>query len=218
MTLQPVSSPSLHTGPVPHHSVLMRIPARSAAAPRPPADLAGEAKNFDLVSRARAGDRKAFADLWREYAPTVHAVVAAVVPYGLVEDVVQDTAASALAKLHTLRNDAGFAAWLCAIARNRARNVRQERTRHRAAGGDVELLPAPSTSVDQLEADEILAAVRTLPQAYRESLLLRFLAGLSGPEIAERLGMTHGSVRVNLCRGLKLLRDRLERGAPARPE
>jgi RNA polymerase sigma-70 factor (ECF subfamily) len=191
----------------------VRAPARSDTPQVPAGDLAADPRDIDLVRRARAGDRRAFAALWREYASTVHAVVASVLPYAYVEDVVQDVAVSALGKLDTLRNDAGFAAWLCAIARNRARNVRHERSRTRCHASDVENLPARTAPIDQLEADEILAAVRSLPQAYRESLMLRFLAGLSGPEIAQRLGMTHGSLRVNLCRGLKLLRDRLERSA-----
>jgi RNA polymerase sigma-70 factor (ECF subfamily) len=33
---------------------------------------------------------------------------------------------------------------------------------------------------------------------------------MTGPEIAARTGLTHSSVRVNLCRGMKLLREQLE--------
>jgi len=39
--------------------------------------------------------------------------------------------------------------------------------------------------------------------------MLRFVAGLSGPEIAARTGLTHGSVRVNLHRGVEMLRKQL---------
>ena len=53
-------------------------------------------------------------------------------------------------------------------------------------------------------------AIAALPEAYRETLMLRFVAGLSGPEIAERTGLTHGSVRVNLHRGVALLRERMK--------
>ena len=38
---------------------------------------------------------------------------------------------------------------------------------------------------------------------------MRLVEGMTGPEIAERTGMTHGSVRVNLTRGMKLLKERL---------
>jgi len=43
----------------------------------------------------------------------------------------------------------------------------------------------------------------------RETLILRLVEGLSGPEIAERTGLTPGSVRVNLHRGMQQLRERL---------
>jgi RNA polymerase sigma-70 factor (ECF subfamily) len=58
-------------------------------------------------------------------------------------------------------------------------------------------------------ADAVLAAIRSLPGAYREPLVLRLVAGLTGPQIACCLGMTHGSVRVNLHRGMAMLREKL---------
>jgi len=58
-------------------------------------------------------------------------------------------------------------------------------------------------------AAEILEAVRSLPDAYRETLILRLVEGMTGPEIAARTGMTHGSVRVNLHRGMQQLRAKL---------
>ena len=55
----------------------------------------------------------------------------------------------------------------------------------------------------------ILDAIRNLPDAYREILILRLVEGMTGPEIAERTGLTHGSVRVTLHRGMHQLRARL---------
>ena len=43
-----------------------------------------------------------------------------------------------------------------------------------------------------------------------DTLALRLVEGMTGPEIAERTGLTHGSVRVNLHRGMKMLREKLE--------
>jgi RNA polymerase sigma-70 factor (ECF subfamily) len=40
---------------------------------------------------------------------------------------------------------------------------------------------------------------------------MRLVEGLSGPEIAELTGLEPGSVRVNLCRGMELLRERLRK-------
>jgi RNA polymerase sigma-70 factor (ECF subfamily) len=61
----------------------------------------------------------------------------------------------------------------------------------------------------QTEAREILSAIRSLPEAYRETLVLRLVEGMTGPEIAGQTGLTPESVRVNLHRGMKLLRSKL---------
>ena len=63
-------------------------------------------------------------------------------------------------------------------------------------------------AVDQ-EAFEILELIQSLPEAYRETLVMRHVEGMTGPEIAERTGLTPESVRVNLCRGMKMLRELL---------
>jgi RNA polymerase sigma-70 factor (ECF subfamily) len=64
----------------------------------------------------------------------------------------------------------------------------------------------------------ILEAVRSLPDAYRETLILRLVEGMTGPEIAARTGMTHGSVRVNLHRGMEQLRAKLSPESRNEPE
>ena len=56
----------------------------------------------------------------------------------------------------------------------------------------------------------MLDVIRRLPDAYRDTLLMRLVEGMSGAEIAERTGLTPGSVRVNLHRGMTLLREKLE--------
>ena len=55
-----------------------------------------------------------------------------------------------------------------------------------------------------------------LPEAYRDTLVLRLVEGMTGPEIARRTGLTPDSVRVNLCRGMKLLRQALDGTAATR--
>ncbi|MBK7861196.1 MAG: hypothetical protein IPJ65_21815 [Archangiaceae bacterium] len=55
--------------------------------------------------------------------------------------------------------------------------------------------------------------MRELPEAYRETLAMRLIEGLTGPEIAERTGLTPGSVRVNLHRGMQQLKAALGLGA-----
>lgn len=156
-----------------------------------------------LASRAREGDREAFEALYERFAPMVHAVLLSSVKRAEVDDLVQDVFFAAWRGIGRLREAEHFGAWLCTIARNRARG----RWRRRPA---FEPLPdglagRPSTG----EGAEVLNVLRTLPEAYRETLAMRLVEGMSGPEIAEATGLTHGSVRVNLHRGMQLLRERL---------
>jgi RNA polymerase sigma-70 factor (ECF subfamily) len=166
-----------------------------------------------LVRRARVGDEDAFAALYLRYAPVVHGILLARVPRPEVRDLVQDVFLLALQRLGALRDPAAFGGWLVRIARHRAADF------HRARR-DIVPLPdgdfpgeAVEPETDDGEAARVLAIVRSLPEAYRETLVMRLVEGLTGPEIAARTGLTPASVRVNLHRGMKLLRTRLGLGA-----
>jgi len=165
-----------------------------------------------FVSAARAGDRAAFGRLYDRYARMVHGVLLAKVPVGEVDDLVQDVFLLALRRLSTLREPASFGAWLAAIARNRAndyhrRSVPEDQLGEETSEDDVE--HAGITADHPSPAAAILDAIRALPDAYRETLILRLVEGMTGPEIAARTGLTHGSVRVNLHRGMQQLRAKL---------
>ncbi len=161
-----------------------------------------------LVRDARRGDEGAFARLYERYARVIHGLLLARAPRADVEDLVQDVFLSAWNRLDGLRDPAAFGGWLTMIARNRATDF------HRRAVESVELpddLMAHDGTVARSEALAVLEVIGTLPDAYRETLVMRLVEGLTGPEIAERTGLTPASVRVNLHRGMKLLREKLER-------
>jgi RNA polymerase sigma-70 factor (ECF subfamily) len=164
-----------------------------------------------LVCAARDGDRNAFGGLYARYSRMVHGILLARVPATEVYDLVQDVFLHILPRLNILRDVARFGGWLAVITRNRANDYhRQSRT---AAATEVlsddQVEAAPANCLDQMEARVILEAIRALPQTYRETLILRLVEGMTGPEIATRTGLTPGSVRVNLHRGMQQLRERL---------
>jgi RNA polymerase sigma-70 factor (ECF subfamily) len=159
-----------------------------------------------LVERARSGDRAAFASLYAEFARMVHGILLARVPRADVDDLVQDVFLTAMQQLPALRDPKAFGAWLAAIARHRATDHLRRAPRTSAFVEDL-----PDRAVDRTEALAVMAVIRSLPDAYRETLTLRLVEGMTGPEIAARTGLTEGSVRVNLHRGMKQLRERLER-------
>ena len=156
----------------------------------------------DLVAQASRGDRRAFALLHERYAPTVHAVLLARVPPQEADDLVQEVFLKALEHLVAVRDPGAVGGWLCALARNLAAD-HHRRARRTAP------LPKDLATPDGAAAADALAAIRELPATYAETLMMRLVEGMTGPEIAAATGMTPGSVRVNLHRGMKLLRRRL---------
>lgn len=165
---------------------------------------AGSGVEAVLVKAVLDGDRDGFARLYGLYAPLVHGILLARVPRAEVDDLVQDIFLHAFKKLHTLRDGAAFGPWIAMIARNRAVDY------HRRSKESVEITDEMRGSdTHDAKAAEILELIRGLPEAYRETLVLRLVEGMTGPEIAARTGLTAASVRVNLHRGMKLLRERL---------
>lgn len=157
-----------------------------------------------LVRSVLDGDREGFGRLYDLYAPLVHGILLARVPRAEVDDLVQDIFLHAFKKLHTLRDSAAFGPWIAMIARNRAVDY------YRRSRETVEITDdVRGTDKQELKAAEILELIRSLPEAYRETLVLRLVEGMTGPEIAARTGLTAASVRVNLHRGMKLLREKL---------
>ncbi len=170
-----------------------------------PTPMTQSSDDARLVFGARDGDRGAFGLLYERYARLVHGILLARVPRKDAEDLVQDTFLIALRRLHTLRETGAFGSWIATIARNLANDYHRRTT-------EVTELPEEIQGEDRQEAEagRVLAAIKALPEAYRETLMLRLVEGMTGPEIAERTGLTAASVRVNLHRGMKQLRERLE--------
>lgn len=157
-----------------------------------------------LVERVLAGSDEAFAELYSKFAPMVHGIALSRVGHPEADDVVQEVFISVHKNLSTLRDRGAVGPWLARIARNRAENAR------RSARPAAELNEEITRGTNGQESYEIFAAIRSMPDAYRETLILRLVEGMTGPEIASATGMSHESVRVNLHRGMKLLREKLE--------
>jgi RNA polymerase sigma-70 factor (ECF subfamily) len=183
---------------------LLLMPGASRIAAAAAQGALKQSEDAPLVEAVRRGDRDAFGRLYDLYGPMVHGILLARVPFDEVDDLVQDVFLLAFKRIQSLREAGAFGGWLAMIARNRAVDFHRRKR-------ETEELPENLTqrsSVDA-EAAEALALIRTLPDAYRETLVLRLVEGMTGPEIALLTGLTPASVRVNLHRGMKLLREKL---------
>jgi RNA polymerase sigma-70 factor (ECF subfamily) len=167
-----------------------------------------------IVAAARRGDRAAFATLHQTFAPMVHAVLLSRLSAHDADDLVQEVFVIAMEKITLLRRDEAFGGWLVTIARRCA--AHHLRSRRMAGTLPADLHAHEDEQVDRAEAERLLAVIRTLPEIYSETLIMRLVEGMTGPQIAAWTGMTHGSVRINLHRGMALLRERLAQ--PARDE
>ena len=177
-------------------------PRSRSADPRPArSDASDEAR---LAEAARGGDRGAFGALFTRYARMVHGILLARAPRREVDDLMQDVFVVAFEKVGTLRDDGYFGGWLATIARRRAVDFHRARRPTEPLSDEL-----GKEDEERAEAERILRVVRALPEAYQETLVLRLVEGMTGPEIAEQVGLTKDSVRVNLHRGMALLRERL---------
>jgi RNA polymerase sigma-70 factor (ECF subfamily) len=170
----------------------------------------GEPDPAELITAAKGGDRGAFGRLYGRYARMVHGIALAQLRAQDADDVVQEVFVRALDQLPSLHQTGAFGGWLVAITRHVIADM------FRRAAREAESADEPSgreTQHDEYEARRALEAIRALPEAYRETLTMRLVEGMTGPEIAARTGLTPASVRVNLHRGFKMLRERLEGAA-----
>lgn len=161
-------------------------------------------KQARLVERVCAGEQEAFDELYRQYSRMIHGIVLAKVPYDEVADIVQEVFLAAYKNINSLRDKNAVGAWLAMIARNRANEFYRYHKPTEELSEDLSHNPTAKH-----EAREVLAVIRSLSVTYQETLILRLVEGMTGNEIAEKTGLTPESVRVNLHRGMKLLRQKL---------
>ena len=168
-----------------------------------------------LVRNARAGDREAFEELVRRTSRMVYAKL--YLDTGdahAAEDLVQETYLRAFRSLHQLTDPRGFRAWLMTIGKSalidsvrRAEAVRRlpppragQEALDRAAAPEGEDAGIAETR------DKVRVILQSLPEEYRLPLTLRYIDGADYDSIQMQLGLSPGSLRGLLYRGLQLLR------------
>nr|WP_205629164.1 sigma-70 family RNA polymerase sigma factor [Jiangella muralis] len=171
------------------------------------------------IARVRAGDSDAYAVLVRRHAADARrlAVMAGAGPDA--DDVVQQAFVKAYRTIGTFRDGAPFRPWLLRIVLNEARNNARAARRYRAAADRSFLLDAAAAglAVDDPAATaltgerraELVAALRSLPEAQRRVVVCRYLLDLDEEETATVLGWPRGTVKSRLYRALRRLRTEL---------
>ena len=187
--------------------------ARPASREAAEADAAA-AEEAALVERVRRGDPAAFDALVNRYMRRAFGVA-----YRLMgqkedaEDLVQESFLAVLQRIDTFQAGRPFAAWFFRILANRGLNARKSRS---LRGTDAipesaaAATPSPEREAERSELREnVQAALETLPGRQRAVVQLFELEGFGGPEIAEILEISEGTVRWHLHEARKTLRRAL---------
>ncbi|HEV8606321.1 MAG TPA: RNA polymerase sigma factor [Tepidisphaeraceae bacterium] len=179
-----------------------------------------------LVLKSRNGDRASFEELVRRVARLVFArIFLEVGDVHRAEDLVQETFLIAWKSIRQVSEPAGFRSWLFSIAHSAVVDAARRESRKKRSGprADADVIgtiaaaaPGPADAAEKSEErDKVLSVLRSLPEEYRMPLMLRYIGGADYQTIGQQLGLSNGSLRGMLSRGLSMLRSRLTKNAGA---
>lgn len=157
--------------------------------------------------------------LWQEHRRWVAAILLAHKPRETdLEDLLQTVAVSMVCKIGELRDPGAFRPWLRTVAINAARasgrRVRRDRKGLRLVrdAGDP-AIDATDDAGRRDEASRLMDLARSMPEGYREPLLMRCVRGMSYRLIGEVLGLPESTIETRIARGRRMLRELSEQGA-----
>jgi len=182
-----------------------------------------------LIRRVQAGDAEAFYQLVRPYERAVFLAAVAIVKNDAdAEEVAQEAILKAFKALGRFRQEAKFSTWLIQIAINEAKMRLRKDRRHlyesidqgqQSDEGDyipkdfADWREIPSQALERRELRDALAkALESLPEKYREILILRDVNHLSITETAQILRLSEANVKTRLSRARLQMRDALASG------
>jgi len=175
-----------------------------------------EQAGLDSVRRAQAGDLNAFEAVYREHSGRTYALCLRLVGGDTNDatELMQDVFVRAWRRLDTYRGESAFSSWLHRLAVNtmleNARSDGRRTARVLPMDDTSRLSGAARSSGIELRLD-METAVASLPKGARLAFVLHDVEGYQHQEIAAQLGVTVGTVKAQLHRARRLLRERLER-------
>lgn len=183
----------------------------------------------EFIENLKAGDEKAFDTLVTRYANDVYALLLRITEDAKeAEDLMQETFLSALKAVQKFRGEADLKTWLFRIAINHSKNRFRwwkRRKREKTVSLDAPIgdsstplsetfssdFKNPEENMLQREREKVLSkALNSLPEIFREAVILCDIEGLSYEEIAATLEINLGTVKSRIARGREELRKKLE--------
>ncbi len=175
-----------------------------------------EAAALDSIRRAQAGDVDAFELLYREHAGRIFALCLRLQAGDSADatELMQDVFIKAWRRISTFRGDCAFTSWLHRMTVNTMlENARSDRRRIARVlpMDDTSLLPGAARSSGVELRMDMENAIASLPKGARLAFVLHDVEGYQHQEIAEQLSVSVGTIKAQLHRARRLLRERLER-------
>jgi RNA polymerase sigma-70 factor, ECF subfamily len=174
-----------------------------------------KAATLDYIRRAQSGGVDAFEQLYREHSPRIYALCLRLKAGDKSDatELLQDVFVKAWRRLDVFRGDCAFASWLHRLAVNTmlesARSDGRRIARVLPMEDTSRLAGAARSSGIELKMD-MENAIASLPRGARLAFVLHDVEGYQHQEIAEQLGVTVGTIKAQLHRARRLLRERLE--------
>jgi RNA polymerase sigma-70 factor (ECF subfamily) len=170
---------------------------------------------LERIRRAQSGDVDAFERLYREHSPRIYALCLRLKAGDTPDatELLQDVFVKAWRRLDTFRGECAFASWLHRLAVNTMLESARSESRRTARVLPMEdtsrLAGAARSTGIELKMD-METAIASLPKGARLAFVLHDVEGYQHQEIAEQLSVTVGTVKAQLHRARRLLRERLE--------
>ena len=166
--------------------------------------------DFALVQAMALGEVAALNELYTRHGANILNYLTSILhDRQLAEEVLQDVMLAAWSHAAGFRGESKVRTWLLTIARHRAINA-QRRAAPELTPLDESTYAGDTTPLDKVERrtqQQLLrAAIQQLPPFHQEILILIFYQQLSGPEVAEVLGITVGTVKSRLHRAKEMLK------------
>jgi RNA polymerase sigma-70 factor (ECF subfamily) len=193
---------------------------------RPPGELSGDARDLaraeerEAIEACLAGDASAFDTLVVRHQKSIQRVCYRFT--GNTEDaadLTQEVFVKAYRSLSKFRGTSAFSTWLYRIAVNACLSFKASRKNHaEELDEDHDVVAEGPSAEDTLDsrmnAETVHAALETLPEKQRITVIMKVLEERTHAEVAEILGSNVGTVKANLFFAIRNLRKQLTAKGP----